>query len=130
MATSVIFIEIPEWTWHYNPALDTLILAARNSFRLYIFFRHSFSILVVSWHFEPRRPYADFPLCLAHPLYFLESAPSISSMETDPFEGSSPIFVLHVAKFGSSSASTEVLPKMQIEEDPEEPVLDNGFHTP
>ena len=114
---------------HYDPALDSLVLVAHNSFRLYIFFRGPFSIPVVSWHFDPHRPYADFPFRLAHPPYFLEPAPSASSMETDPSEGSSPHPVMHVAESGSSSAGIEVLPEILLEEDLEEPVLENGFHT-
>ena len=51
-------------------------------------------------------------------------------METNPSKGSSPTSVLQVAKSSSSSTSTEVLPEMQIEEDPEESVLKNGFHIP
>ena len=51
-------------------------------------------------------------------------------MEMDPLEESSLTTILHVAEFGSSSAGTVVLPEMQLEEDLEEPVLENGFHTP
>ena len=50
-------------------------------------------------------------------------------METEPSKGSSPHLVVHVAESGSSSMGTEVLPEMQIEEDPEESMLENGFHT-
>ena len=96
MATAMIFIEVPEWTWHYNPALDSLILVARSCFKLYIFFCHPFSVLVVSWHVDPRHPYVDFLLCLTHPSYFPKPAFSASSMETNPSEGSSPTMVLHV----------------------------------
>ena len=95
-----------------------LVLVVHSSFRLYIFFCNSFSVPVVSWHFDPGRPYADFPLRLAHPPYFLEPAPSTFSMETDPSKGSSPHPVVHVAESGSSSASTEVLSEMQLDEDP------------
>ena len=129
MATTMIFMEIPKWTWHYDPALDSLVLVARSSFRLYIFFHHPFSTPVVSWHFDPCRPYANFPLCLAHLPYFPEPTPSVSSIETDPSERSSPATVLHIAESGSSSADTVVLPEMQMEEDLEEPVLENEFVT-
>ena len=52
------------------------------------------------------------------------------SIETDQSEESSPTVIVNTVKSSSSSASTEVLPKMQKEEDPEQPVLENGFHTP
>ena len=130
MATAVIFMEVPEWLWHYDPALDSLVLVAHSNFRLYILFHRLFSVLVVSWHFDHRRPYADSPLRLAHPLYFPKPAPFASSMETDPSEGSSPHPVVHVAESDSSSVGTKVLLEMQLEEDPEELVLENGFHTP
>ena len=39
-----------------------------------------------------------------------------------------PRTVLLATKSGSSSAGTEILPKMQLEEDQGEPVLENGFH--
>ena len=45
-------------------------------------------------------------------------------METNPSKGSSSRSVLHVAESDSSSASIEVLPEIQLEEDPEEPVLE------
>ena len=51
-------------------------------------------------------------------------------METDPSERSSPTSVLHVAKSDSFSAGTEVLQEVQMEENPKELVLENGFHTP
>ena len=123
----MVFMEIPEWTWYYDPILDLLILATRSSFRLYIFFRRLFSIQMVSWHFDPCNMYVDFPLHLAHLPYFLELAPSVSSIETKPSKESLPTTVLHVAESGSSFAGIEVPPKMQMEEDPEEPVLENGF---
>ena len=125
----MIFMEIPKWSWHYDPALDSLVLIARSSFRLYVFFHRPFSILVVSWHFDPRRPYANFPLHLAHPPYYLEPATSVSSMEMDPSKERSPTTDLHVAESCSSSTSIDVLPEIRLEEDPEEPVLENGFHT-
>ena len=130
MASTVNFLEVPEWAWHYDPTLDSLVLVARSSLRLYIFFNRPFSIPVVSWHFDPRRPYANLPLHLAHPPHFPEPTPSPSSMETDPSEGSSPHSVLHVVESGSFSAGTKVLPEMQSKEDLGEPVLENRFHTP
>ena len=51
-------------------------------------------------------------------------------MEMDPLEEILPTTILHVVEFGSSSAGIEVLPEMQLEEDLEEPVLENRFHTP
>ena len=126
----VIFMEVPEWSWHYDPTLDSLVLVAHSSFKLYIFFRRPFSILVVSWHFDFHRPYADLPLRLAHPPYYLEPAPSASSMETDPSQGSSLHSIMHVDESSSSSVGIEVLLEMQLEEDSEELVLENMFHTP
>ena len=126
MATAVIFMEVPEWSWHYNLALDTLDLVVHSSFRLYIFFRRPFSVPVVSWRFDPRHSYVDFPLRLAHLPHFPEPAPSASSMEIDPSKGSSPHPVVHVAESGSSSASTEVLSKMQLDEDPRSPCWRTG----
>ena len=130
MASAVIFLEVPEQTWHYDPTLDSLVLVAYSSFKLYIFFSRPFSIPIVSQHFDSHRPFADLSLCLSHLPQFLEPAPSASLMETNPLEGSSPHFVLHVVEFGSSAASTKVLPEMQPEEDPGERVLENEFNTP
>ena len=129
MASTVIFLDVLEWTWHYDPTLDSLVLVAHSSFRLYIFFNCPFSISVVSWHFDPCHSFTDLGLYLTRPPYFPEPTPFASSMETDPSEGSSPHSVLHVAKSNSSSSSTKVLPKMQLKEDPFEPVLENGFQT-
>ena len=106
-----------EWTWHYDLALDSLVLVAYSSFKLYIFFSPLFSIPRVSWHFDPS--------ISCSPLYFLELAPSASSIETDPSKGSLPHSVLHVIEPGSSSVGIEILP----EEDLGEPVLENEFHT-
>ena len=64
-----------------------------------------------------------------HRFFGILHTPSASSMEIEPSEGSSPHSIVHVAKSGSSSASTKVLPEMQQEEDPGELVLENGFHT-
>ena len=126
MASIVIFLEVPEWTWHY-PDLDSLVLVACSSFRLYICFSRLFSILVVNWHFDPRRPFANFPLHLAHPPYLPEPPPSASSIEADPSEESSPHTVLHAIKSCSSSTSIKVLPETQPEEDPREPMMETGF---
>ena len=129
MASAMIFLEVPEWTQHYDLALDSLVLVAHSSFRLYIFFIYPFSVRIVNWHFDPNVLYADIPWRLGHPQYFSEPTPSASLIETDPFEGSSPHSVLHVAEYGSSSTGTEALPEIQPKEDPGEPVLENQFHT-
>ena len=125
MASTVIFLEVRKWTCDYDPAIDLLVLLVHSSFRLYIFFSCLFNVPVVSWHFDPHCSYADLHLYLAHPPYFPEPAPSTSLMEIDPSKGSLPYSVLHVAELGSSSAGTEVLSKMQLEEDLEEPLLEN-----
>ena len=51
-------------------------------------------------------------------------------MEIDPSEKPMPCSFLHATESDSSSAGIEVLPEMQLVEDPEEPVLENMFHTP
>ena len=109
--------------------LDSLVLVAQSSFRLYIFFNRPFNIPVVSRHVNSHRPYANLPLHLAHSPHFLKPIPSASSMKTDPFEGRSSHSILHVVESGSFFTDTDVLPEMQSKEYPGELVLENGFHT-
>ena len=128
MASIVIFLEVLEWTWHYDLSLDSLILLARNSFRLYIFFRCAFSTLVVSGNFDLQYLFNDLPLHYAHPIHFLALTPFASSMESDPFEEILPRTVLLVAETSSSFTGTQVVPKMWEEEDAVVAVLENRFH--
>ena len=40
-----LLIEVPEWQWYYDPALDSLLLTSTFHERLYIFLQHVFMSL-------------------------------------------------------------------------------------
>ena len=100
-------MEIPKWTWHYDPALNSLVLIARSSFRLYVFFRWPFNVLVTNEHFNPMYPFDDLALHLPHPVNFPAPTPSASSMETDSSMESLPCTILVTAETSSSIAGRD-----------------------
>ena len=53
MGSVIVFLEFPTWEWHYDPALDSLLLMARVTLRVYIFFHHLFGLSRMSRHFNP-----------------------------------------------------------------------------
>ena len=68
MAAIIIFyVEVPEWQWHYDMALNSLYLIATTNFRLYIFFHKAFAAPVHSPLFDLTFPYLAVPVHLAHP---------------------------------------------------------------
>ena len=66
MTAMVFFAEIPEWQWHYDPALDSLFLTATSRMWLYIFFQRAFIVSVLSPFFDPKAPFDGIPLYMAH----------------------------------------------------------------
>ena len=130
MVSVMIFLEVHEWTWHYDLALNSLILLAHSSFRLYIFFQRPFSAPVVDRHFGLQYSFDDLPLYYTYSIHFPAHAPPASSMETEPSEESSPRTILLAIKTNSSSTGTQTILEMSHEENDVVPVLENGFHTP
>ena len=96
MATMAFFIEVPEWQWHYNPALDSLYMTTLSRMHLYLFFQRPFIVSVVNLVFNPVAIFDGIPLHLAHSVAASPQPSLLASMEIDPFEVST----------SSSSSST------------------------
>lgn len=54
MGSVIVILECPTWEWHYNLALDSLLLMARATLKVDIFFYCSFGLSVISRHFSPQ----------------------------------------------------------------------------
>ena len=66
IAAIAFLAEVPEWQWHYDPALDSLYLIATSHVCLYIFFQRTFAVLIFSPLFNPAAPFKGIPLYMAH----------------------------------------------------------------
>ena len=65
--TIILFAELPELQFHYDPVIDSLYITATCRFRLYFFFSHDFAIPLFSPLFDPATPFLAIPLHMAHP---------------------------------------------------------------
>ena len=99
MESVIVFVEYPSWEWHYDLALDSLMLTTRATMRVYIFFLHLFSIMMMSRHLNPQDWFDDITINDAHPGFATyeplssESDPSMAmiwSIEMDPSEVAPP----------------------------------------
>ena len=110
MASIVIFLKTPDWTWHHDP----VYLLGHATVRMYIFFSRP----VLSLQFDPEFPFNGVPLHVAYLPYPSPSPPPSPSTETDPSEDNSS---------SSSSGGDQVVPELAQEGFP---AMENGFYTP
>ena len=121
MASMVVYLEAPNWQWHYDHAMSFMYLMGHAQGRLYIFFQHSFAVSIMSPFFGPEAPFDEIPLYMAHPTFAPPSPPPppSASMEIDLSEASS---------FSSASTASD------SEHPPGSPeasgIMENGFYTP
>ena len=88
MESVIVFLECPTWEWHYDPALDSLLLTARATLRVYIF-RRPFGLSMMSRHFSLQVPFSDVNMNKTHAISPVYVVPTYS--ELDP----SMVMVLH-----------------------------------
>ena len=67
-ATTILFTELPELQFHYDPVIDSLYITATCHFRVYFFFRCDFAVPLFSPLFDPAAPFLAIPLYMAHPV--------------------------------------------------------------
>ena len=89
MASIVIFLETPDWTWYHDPTLDSIYLVGHASVRMYIFFSRPFVVTVLSPQFDQEFPFNGVPLYAAHPSYPSPSPPPSPSIKSNPSQDSS-----------------------------------------
>ena len=102
MALVIVFLDTHEWDVHFNYHIDSLVLMARATLRVYVFFCHYFSISVLNQNFILNEQYNDIMMYTAYPevvpILVYEPIPKYFPMamnpkeedhseEEDPFEG-------------------------------------------
>ena len=78
-ATAILYAELPELQFHYDPVIDSLYITATCHFHLYFFFRRGFAVPLFSPLFDPITPFLAIPLYMAHP-----AAPPVSPPTSPP----------------------------------------------
>ena len=136
MGMVVIFIELLDLHWHFDPVLNASMLVAGVAIRLCMFHYREFCAPVMSSFFHPHQPFDDITLDDIH-LYFLlpkyptdgeldsdthlmltisldsdPSKPSYSSyyVESDPSEPSRPSVICLTFDSSSSSVASRHVP--------------------
>ena len=66
-ATAILFAELPELQFHYDPVIDSLYVTTTYHFHLYFFFCCDFAVPLFSPLFDPAAPFLVIPLYMAHP---------------------------------------------------------------
>ena len=114
MASIVIFLETPDWTWHHDP----VYLLGHAAVRMYIFFSRPFTVTVLNPQFDLEFPFNGVPLHVAHLPYPSPSPPPSPSTETDLSE--------------DSSSSLSIGGDQEVPELAQEgfSAMENGFYTP
>ena len=115
MGIVVIFDEFPMWEWHFDLVLDTILITAKATIRVYIFCRRSFWVSIISPHFILQDLYADIVMTKLTPIFQLYVAPffvgtysdpsmmtPINIIEIDPSEAT-PLHVIHLDSKATSS---------------------------
>ena len=69
MASIVFFIEMPDWLWHCDHALDSMFIMGWAQVQMYIFFYHYFFVFVFIEQFDLEVPFNEVPLFMAHPWF-------------------------------------------------------------
>ena len=119
MASVVVYLEAPNWQWHYDHAMNSMYLMGQVQVRLYVFFQHSFAVSILSPFFNPKASFDGIPLYMAHPV-FASPPPSPSvSMETDPSKASSSFLDSTSSDSGHPSGSPGAAG-----------IMENSFYTP
>ena len=134
--TVVIFIELPDLHWHFDPVLNASVMVARAAMRVCMFYSRKFRASVMSSFFRPHQSFDNITLDDIHPYFsppryltdggsdldthliptvFLDSDPSEPSypsynMETDPSEPSYPSVIRLTSDSSSSSTASHHVP--------------------
>ena len=118
LGTVVIFIEFPIMHWHFDPVLNTSVMVARVTMRVYMFHSRQFCTLVMSSFFAPTSHHplrystdgeSDSDSRLT-PTNSVESNPDTRmtptySVESNLFEPSYPLMIRLTSDSSSSSAA-------------------------
>ena len=121
MGLVIVYVECPSWEWQYDLALNSLLLMARATLQVYIFFSPFFGLTIMSRHFSPQDPFGDNSVNNAHPdlaIYeplsqkFDPSMATVPSIETDPLEATpsdaTPLYIIRLDSEASSTRESKV----------------------